>query len=251
MVEDLRAQIVPLKHQQADFDVVIRPDYLLTGVPTAGRRRRKRDRGPDGIGEFFDGVDRRSFVLRTLREAGRPIATEECALAFARRREQNCHWRCSFRTIRLSNRYVGTSETRTMKRLLVSSLIALTSSQVLAMDSLSDLSWKNRVVLVFGTADDQKVTRQVKVLETQKGQLEERDMVVIFVSREKATAVYGNATGLDPAKLRKDAKVEDDSFHVVLVGKDGGIKLHSEKVVGDVEMFDLIDRMPMRRAERN
>ena len=137
-----------------------------------------------------------------------------------------------------------------MKRLLVASLIALTSSQVLAMDSLSDLSWKNRVVLVFGTADDQKVTRQVKVLETQKGELEERDMVVIFVSREKAATVYGNATGLDPAKLRKDAKVEDDSFHVVLVGKDGGIKLHSEKVVGDVEMFDLIDRMPMRRAER-
>jgi len=138
-----------------------------------------------------------------------------------------------------------------MKRLLVASLIALTSSQVLAMDSLSDLSWKNRVVLVFGTADDQKVTRQVKVLETQKGELEERDMVVIFVSREKAATVYGNATGLDPAKLRTDAKIEDDSFHVVLVGKDGGIKLHSEKVVGDVEMFDLIDRMPMRRAERN
>lgn len=88
MVEELRAQIVELEHQQAAFDVVIRiyePDYSPAAVPTAGRRRRKRDGvDPDGLGELFDGVDRRNFVLSTLREAGRPITTAECALAFAR-----------------------------------------------------------------------------------------------------------------------------------------------------------------------
>ena len=45
-----------------------------------------------------------------------------------------------------------------------------------------------------------------------------------------------------PAKLRKDSKIDDDGCHVVLVGKDGGTKFHSNKVVGDIEMFDLIDR---------
>lgn len=80
-----------------------------------------------------------------------------------------------------------------MNRLLVASLFALTSSQTLAMDSLSDLGLNNRVFLVFGNVDDQKVAHQLKVLETQKGELEERNIVVIRVSREKATAVYGNA----------------------------------------------------------
>ncbi len=137
-----------------------------------------------------------------------------------------------------------------MKRLLIASLMALTSSQVFSMDSLADLGWKNRVVLVFGNAGDQKVARQVKVLETRKAELAERDMVVIRVSKEEASSAYGNTPALDPVKLRKDAKIAGDGFHVVLVGKDGGIKLRSEDIVGDVEIFDLIDSMPMRRAER-
>ena len=138
-----------------------------------------------------------------------------------------------------------------MKRLLVTSLIALTSTQVFAMDSLSDLGWKNRVVLVFGNADNPDVVRQTKILLTQKAELDERDMVVIGVSEAKATRVYGKVPALDPATIRKEANVDGDDFQVVLVGKDGGIKLRSQNVVGNVEMFDLIDRMPMRRAERD
>lgn len=137
-----------------------------------------------------------------------------------------------------------------MNRLLVASLFALTSSQVLAMDSLSDLAWKNRVVLVFGNYGDPKVARQVEALETEEAKLAERDIVVIRVSKEGASSAYGNIPALNPAKLRKDAKIEDDGFHVVLVGKDGGIKLRSEDIVGNVEMFDLVDSMPMRQAER-
>ncbi|WP_276120081.1 DUF4174 domain-containing protein [Pararhizobium qamdonense] len=137
-----------------------------------------------------------------------------------------------------------------MNRLLVASLFALTSSQVLAMDSLSDLAWKNRVVLVFGNYGDPKVARQVEALETEEAKLAERDIVVIRVSKEGASSAYGNIPALNSAKLRKDAKIEDDGFHVVLVGKDGGIKLRSEDIVGNVEMFDLVDSMPMRQAER-
>ncbi len=137
-----------------------------------------------------------------------------------------------------------------MKSLLAASVFALTSSQVFAMGSLFDLGWKNRIVLVFGKADDPKVARQLETLMSQKAELEERDIVVIGVSHEKATATYGQVPALDPAKLRKDADIDDDGFQVILVGKDRGIKLRSRDVVGDVEMFDLIDRMPMRRAER-
>lgn len=40
------------------------------------------------------------------------------------------------------------------------------------------------------------------------------------------------------------------SFKVVLVGKDGGIKLRGGTVVSNADMFDFIDRMPMKRSER-
>jgi hypothetical protein len=36
----------------------------------------------------------------------------------------------------------------------------------------------------------------------------------------------------------------------VLVGKDRGIEFRSEKIVGVGETLDIIDGMPMRRAER-
>lgn len=138
-----------------------------------------------------------------------------------------------------------------MKRILVASLIALSSSQVFAMDSLKDFAWKNRVVLVFGGAANKTLLQQIEILKRQKAKLDDRDMVVIRVSEGEARAVYGNAPVLEPAALRRDADIKTSGFQVVLVGMDGGIKLRSEKVVSDVEMFDLIDRMPMRRAKRN
>ena len=138
-----------------------------------------------------------------------------------------------------------------MKRILIASLIALSSSQVFAMDSLKDFAWKNRVVLVFGSAADQTLLQQIEILKRQKVELDERDMVVIRVSDGEARAVYGDAPALKSANLRTDADIKNDGFQVVLVGMDGGIKLRSEKVVSDVEMFNLIDRMPMRRAKQN
>jgi hypothetical protein len=58
------------------------PGYAAT-ESRATVRRRKGD-GTDGISALFKDFDRRSFTLRTLRQAGRPITTGECALAFAR-----------------------------------------------------------------------------------------------------------------------------------------------------------------------
>lgn len=138
-----------------------------------------------------------------------------------------------------------------MKRIFLASLIALFSSQVFAMDSLKDFAWKNRVVLVFGSSASQTLLQQIDILKRQKAELDERKMVVISVSEGEASAVYGDAPALDPADLRKHAGIKSDGFQVVLVGMDGGIKLRSENVVSDVELFDLIDRMPMRRAGRD
>jgi hypothetical protein len=84
-IDDLRKRISALEQQRSAFDVVIQtyePGYAGTSAHGVGRRR-KGD-ATDGISALFKNFDRRSFTLRTLRLAGRPITTSECALAFAR-----------------------------------------------------------------------------------------------------------------------------------------------------------------------
>ena len=84
-IDDLKRRISTLEQQRAAFNVVIltyEPDYAVA-AERAVPRRRKGD-GADGISALFKNIDRRSFTLRTLRQAGRPITTGECALAFAR-----------------------------------------------------------------------------------------------------------------------------------------------------------------------
>lgn len=84
-IEELRAQIVSMERQQAAFYVVIQsyePEYSPAGAPRPTARRKRQ--GVDEVSEMLKDIDRRGFVLRTLREAGRPITTAECAQAFAR-----------------------------------------------------------------------------------------------------------------------------------------------------------------------
>ncbi len=139
-----------------------------------------------------------------------------------------------------------------MKTIAAAVAIALgTIAPASGMDGLSQYDWKNRVLVLFGDADDRNLQCQIELLQAQSSQLTERDMVVLQVSDGRVRAIHGRGGNLDAAKLRADADIQGNRFHAVLVGKDGGVKLRSNEVVGDVEMFDFIDRMPMRRAGRS
>ncbi|WP_158025991.1 DUF4174 domain-containing protein [Pararhizobium arenae] len=118
------------------------------------------------------------------------------------------------------------------------------------MDSLSQLEWKNRVVLVFGQTYDEKVLQQIDLLKSKENELADRDMVIIRVSVNEVHAVYGKASGLDASAIRREAHMRDERFKVLLIGKDGDVKLRSDRIVGATEMFGLIDSMPMRNAEK-
>lgn len=137
-----------------------------------------------------------------------------------------------------------------MWKMLLLLVATLTTSQVFAMDSLSELRWNKRAVLIFGQSDDPQVIEQTRRLERQKRDLEDRDMVLIRISSQDAAVIYGDAATPDADALRKEAGVQD-GFQILLVGKDGGVKFQSRTVVDDIEIFGLIDRMPMRRAEKD
>jgi len=83
-IEELRIQIAALEQQQIAFDLVIRtyePDYMPDASGTV-RRAKRTSSSPNGITQLFKDFDRRSFVLRTLREAERPMSTADFARIF-------------------------------------------------------------------------------------------------------------------------------------------------------------------------
>lgn len=139
-----------------------------------------------------------------------------------------------------------------MARLLIAAALAcLAPLEGLAMDSLSQLTWKKRIALVFGAAGEPRLERQLEEFTGSGAGLADRDMVVLRVAGDDVGAVHGRIGPLSAARLRQEAGVGESEFQVILIGKDGGAKLKSGEFVSRAALFDLIDRMPMRRAEQD
>lgn len=96
----------------------------------------------------------------------------------------------------------------------------------------------HRLVVVVGGPDDPRATRQHAALAQAAAALRERDVVVQAMTPETARRERPEL-GVDPGA----------TFEVLLVGKDGGVKLRRATPVSVSEITALIDTMPMRRRE--
>lgn len=95
--------------------------------------------------------------------------------------------------------------------------------------TLQDLRWQARPVVILGhgaMADD-----QLARLRAGTAMLVARDVVIL-------------TDGPGAAPLR-----QGNGFSIVLIGKDGGIKLRRDRPVDVAELTNLIDTMPMRQRE--
>jgi hypothetical protein len=109
---------------------------------------------------------------------------------------------------------------------------------VLMMTSVAPALSPRRLVVVVGQPDDPRVHAEMAMLSCAKGALDERDVVVQSLSPEAARRDRPNlAVGPTTA------------FEVLLVGKDGGVKLRRLHPVDPAEIAALIDTMPMRQQE--
>lgn len=115
------------------------------------------------------------------------------------------------------------------------------------------LDGANRVLLVFSDDGDPAFAEQAALLDAaDPGALEERDLVVLLVPRDGTTRVIvgGPAEAYDAAALRRKRGVAANAgFTALLVGKDGGTKWRADQPARPVEIFALIDSMPMRANE--
>ena len=96
--------------------------------------------------------------------------------------------------------------------------------------------WHNRPLVIFAPSKtDPAYVEQMAMLEKHKSELAEREIIVL-----SDTSPNENGT------LRK--QLNPKGFEVVLVGKDGGMKLRETTPLSTEVLLSTIDRMPMRQA---
>lgn len=126
----------------------------------------------------------------------------------------------------------------------------LASAAQAAPNDLSRYQWKNRVLVIFSDPTSTEFKKQSQVILAQKSALADRDLVVMAIDGKTIVPLFGNVDGLQADAVRADVKAPaGNSFHVLLVGKDGLVKLRRDTAVSGPELFGLIDSMPMRSQE--
>lgn len=127
----------------------------------------------------------------------------------------------------------------------------VTSEAVAGTIALDAYRWRNRIVLIFApAAGDTLYAQQLAVFATREAELAERDLLVGQFPADAQGVFAGRpASQAAGATLRARYEVPEGAFALVLIGKDGGVKLAADEPVSTARLFELIDSMPMRQQE--
>ena len=140
-----------------------------------------------------------------------------------------------------------------MKTGLITILLMFATSGAHALDAarlMPELTWEKRVLLTF--APDRRAAgfrRQVANLEVVGDGLLERHMTVIRVFADSEVEIDGVIYPDAAPSFYRRFDVSRSDFRVILVGKDGTVKLDRSRAVDSDDLFALIDSMPMRQYE--
>ncbi len=123
--------------------------------------------------------------------------------------------------------------------------------QNLHAQELSSHQWQNRLLLILVKDTlHPEFQNQLDALRSQAAGLAERDLLVYQVMpNQYRTGLSNRGKWIASAKLHSAYKQTDATFEVVMIGLDGGIKQCWTNPVSSVALFEVIDKMPMRRAE--
>jgi len=108
---------------------------------------------------------------------------------------------------------------------------------------------QNRLLLIFADDEtDPTYQQQQQMLDGQETACEERDLLIfhLFANGESTIAGTQSASPV-PEELREQFGIAEDEFAVVLIGKDGRVKLHTDQPTSIQQIFAVIDDMPMRQ----
>ncbi|RBW46611.1 hypothetical protein DS885_07535 [Psychromonas sp. B3M02] len=130
--------------------------------------------------------------------------------------------------------------------LLLLVMLTTTSCEAQAenLNNISELMWKNRVILLLSSDDDK---RNQQLFAKYKEAVIDRDLVWFIVQDTQVISNYQGGISMQFVERTKDT-FPLNKYRVLLIGKDGGIKLRAQQL--DItELISTIDSMPMRQQE--
>ena len=124
-------------------------------------------------------------------------------------------------------------------------------------EPLQSYTWKNRLILLFTpSVDHPAYQRQLNSLGRHTYALQDRDLKVLHAAAAGEINVPAHQSQLhrrfpdkQSQKIYSEFDVSADSFTLLLIGKDGTVKMRRTRLVDPQVIFDRIDQMPMRRRE--
>lgn len=140
--------------------------------------------------------------------------------------------------MRRDGRYRVVTGTHLLLSALLLAVVAAPATA--APDPLGSHRWTSRVLVVLAPeGDDPRLAEQRRLFGSRAPGGRERDLLL----------VEGIGQAAEAAPLRARFGIGPSDFAVILVGKDGGEKLRSDRPVASERLFETIDAMPMRRDE--
>ena len=120
--------------------------------------------------------------------------------------------------------------------ILLLSFMAIMIPKELQGIELNQYLWKNRIILTFADDEDHPDLIKLKAeMKENNCEILNRDLLHFHLSND--------------CKNGNHITTNDQSFRILLIGKDGGIKYESNRSVSLIQLFELIDSMPMRQDE--
>ncbi len=132
-----------------------------------------------------------------------------------------------------------------MKAIKTILLLFVMHGSALTAQQLSDYKWKNRVLVLSDSPPHANyVKNALQLINDSSKKIEQRDLIILIYKED-------NLYNLDDKEiLFKSINSTIKNLNgYLLIGKDGGIKSKQPYPLQLEEIFELIDSMPMRRAE--
>lgn len=110
---------------------------------------------------------------------------------------------------------------------------------------ISEYRWEQRL-LILDVSDLSHEAVQMHRRHARSSGYAERQLLLLIHTRGQYYDSDLERISFDAGSLAKELT---DADQVLLVGKDGGVKLKAQMPLEDSKLFAVIDRMPMRRHE--
>jgi len=124
-------------------------------------------------------------------------------------------------------------------------LVLMLQLTTMSAQELTEFKWKKRILLLLDTKNDLHTRNlQLNKFDGRYNEMTERDLVLLVYNGMEVLDKDGIITNINPENV-----TYGDFQGILLIGKDGDVKLRKKYIVEANEIFDLIDQMPMRRSE--